>query len=179
MVQRSMGPCRFCWNSDCNRLVSIHQAVSASLAKSTPHDRLYLCCNGWNWRHHWPLSRFLRERRADCKSWLRHFIYFMAVFPLSRVKSIIVHRNKAEHGRWMARNYALTCAAITLRLYTTLAAGIWKITDTNESFFVIAWICWVPNLLFIEMLMSRKSVLARRMRTVYIQRYKQKMSKDG
>ncbi|WP_054026358.1 DUF2306 domain-containing protein [Bacillus sp. FJAT-28004] len=72
------------------------------------------------------------------------------------LKSIIVHRNKAEHGRWMARNYALTCAAITLRLYTALAAGIWKITDTNDSFFVIAWICWVPNLLFIEMIMSRK-----------------------
>jgi len=73
------------------------------------------------------------------------------------LKSIIVHRNKAEHGRWMARNFALTCAAITLRIYTALAAAIWKITDTNDSFFVIAWICWVPNLLFIELLLSRKT----------------------
>jgi len=70
------------------------------------------------------------------------------------LKSIIADRNMAEHGRWMARNYALTCAAIALRLYMALAAVWLGLTDTNDTFFVIAWICWVPNLLLAELLIG-------------------------
>lgn len=72
------------------------------------------------------------------------------------LKSIIVHNDPLEHGRWMMRNFALTCAAITLRIYTALAAVLLGLTDTNDTFFVIAWICWVPNLLLVEWLINRK-----------------------
>jgi len=69
------------------------------------------------------------------------------------LKSIIVDRNQVEHGRWFIRNYALTCAAIMLRVYTPLADGLFSM-DTNQSFAVIGWLCWVPNLLLAEMLLS-------------------------
>ncbi|MBD3921867.1 DUF2306 domain-containing protein [Paenibacillus sp. PR3] len=70
------------------------------------------------------------------------------------LKSIIVDRNQVEHSWWFIRNYALTCAAITLRVYVPIAAGLFGITDNNDSFTVIAWLCWIPNLLFAEMLIS-------------------------
>lgn len=49
------------------------------------------------------------------------------------LKSIIIDRDKAGHGRWMVRNYALGCAAITLRIYT--GCGISRI-DRYERYFL-------------------------------------------
>lgn len=72
------------------------------------------------------------------------------------LKSIIVDRNPIAHGHWMLRNYALSCAAITLRLYTTLAAVFLGLTDTNDTFALIAWICWVPNLILAERLIRQR-----------------------
>lgn len=55
-----------------------------------------------------------------------------------------------EHRRWMMRNFALTFAAVTLRLYlpASVAAGI----DFATAYPVIAWLCWVPNVLVAEWL---------------------------
>ena len=49
-----------------------------------------------------------------------------------------------EHRRWMVRNFALTFAAVMLRLYLPLlmVAGI----DFSTAYPVVAWACWVPNL---------------------------------
>lgn len=77
------------------------------------------------------------------------------------LRSIIVDHDQSLHGRWMVRNYALSCAAITLRLYTPLAAVFFGITDTNVSFVVIAWIAWVPNLLLAERLIRRKAAVGK------------------
>jgi uncharacterized membrane protein len=53
-----------------------------------------------------------------------------------------------EHRRWMVRNFALTFAAVTLRIYlpSSMLAGI----DFSVAYPIIAWLCWVPNLLFAE-----------------------------
>ena len=53
------------------------------------------------------------------------------------------------HRRWMIRSYALTFAAVTLRLYipASQAAGI----PFETAYPVIAWLCWVPNLLVAEL----------------------------
>ncbi len=54
------------------------------------------------------------------------------------------------HQQWMTRSFALTFAAVTLRLYLplSLAFGI----PFDVSYPVIAWACWVPNLLVAEWL---------------------------
>lgn len=54
----------------------------------------------------------------------------------------------AGHRRWLVRNFALTLAAVTLRLYIPLSfvAGI----DFARAYPVIAWLCWVPNLVIAE-----------------------------
>ncbi|MEO7151463.1 MAG: DUF2306 domain-containing protein [Burkholderiaceae bacterium] len=57
------------------------------------------------------------------------------------------------HRRWMLRNYALTLAAVTLRLYlpASMLAGL----DFDRSYAAIAWLCWVPNLLVAQWLLER------------------------
>lgn len=59
----------------------------------------------------------------------------------------------ASHRRWMVRNFALTFAAVTLRLWApaAFASGI----PFELSYPVIAWLCWVPNLLVAERVFNR------------------------
>lgn len=60
---------------------------------------------------------------------------------------------RARHRRWMVRSFALTSAAITLRLWLPLSAlaGL----DFVAAYTVIAWLCWVPNLVAAEGLIRR------------------------
>lgn len=59
----------------------------------------------------------------------------------------------ATHRRWMVRNFALTFAAVTLRLW--LPASIASGMPFELAYPVIAWLCWVPNLLVAEWYFNR------------------------
>lgn len=66
----------------------------------------------------------------------------------------IRQRNVAAHREWMIRSFALTFAAPMLRLYLTLhgiLSGM-EIIDLpfTQAYIAIAWLCWVPNVLFAE-----------------------------
>ena len=52
------------------------------------------------------------------------------------------------YQRWMTRSFALTLAAVTLRIYlpAALVSGI----AFDAAYPVIAWACWVPNLIAAE-----------------------------
>jgi uncharacterized membrane protein len=55
-----------------------------------------------------------------------------------------------EHRKWMIRNFSLAFAAVMLRLYipaSTLAGA-----DFTVAYPVIAWLCWLPNLLVAELI---------------------------
>lgn len=62
-------------------------------------------------------------------------------------------RDIVSHRRWMVRNFALTFAAVTLRLWlpASMASGI----AFELAYPVIAWLCWVPNLLIAEFLFNQ------------------------
>lgn len=62
--------------------------------------------------------------------------------------------DRAAHRRWMIRNYALTFAAVTLRIYlpASLLAGI----PFDAGYPAISWLCWVPNLVFAEAWIARR-----------------------
>ena len=57
-------------------------------------------------------------------------------------------RQFARHRRWMARSFALTFAAVTLRLY--LPVFFVNGFDYTQASVYVAWICWIPNLLVVE-----------------------------
>lgn len=63
----------------------------------------------------------------------------------------VVEGRYDDHRRWMIRSYALTFAAVMLRLYLPLSMALGL--DFMDSYRAIAWLCWVPNLLLAEMLL--------------------------
>jgi uncharacterized membrane protein len=62
-------------------------------------------------------------------------------------------RNIARHRIWMIRSYALTCAAITLRII--LPTGIALGAGFANSYIVAAWGCWIINLIVAEAIIRR------------------------
>jgi len=54
----------------------------------------------------------------------------------------------AAHRRWMTRSYALTLAAVTLRIWLPISqiAGM----PFADAYQAVAWFCWVPNLIVAE-----------------------------
>jgi uncharacterized membrane protein len=64
----------------------------------------------------------------------------------------IVARDVASHRDWMVRNFSLTLAALTLRIYLPLSllAGV----PFPYAYAAISWLCWVPNLLVAEWLVE-------------------------
>lgn len=59
----------------------------------------------------------------------------------------------AEHRKWMLRNFSLTFAAVTLRIYipSSIIAGV----PLEISYPVIAWLCWIPNFAVSEIAFNR------------------------
>jgi len=126
------------------------------------------------------LSPAIRQRRPGVHRWLGRTYLLVGVLvgglaglymaghafggPVSRagfgllalswlytgLRAYLAIRRRAvdEHRRWMVRNFALAFAAVTLRLYlpASVAAGI----DFAVAYPLIAWLCWVPNLVFAE-----------------------------
>jgi hypothetical protein len=67
------------------------------------------------------------------------------------VKSVL-RGDAMRHRRWMIRSYALTAAAITLRLYLPLIFVFhWPFSIAYPA---IAWLCWIPNALAVELYLS-------------------------
>ncbi|WP_309628476.1 DUF2306 domain-containing protein [Brevundimonas sp.] len=60
----------------------------------------------------------------------------------------------AEHRRWMIRSWALTLAAVTLRIYLPLVliAGL----EFLPWYRAISFLAWVPNLMLAELWLRRK-----------------------
>jgi uncharacterized membrane protein len=61
-------------------------------------------------------------------------------------------RDFVSHRRWMIRNFALSFAAVTIRLYLppVFVFGL----PFATAYALIAWLCWVPNLLVAEWLVK-------------------------
>ena len=75
--------------------------------------------------------------------------------------------NVEIHRQWMIRNYALTFAAVTLRLWLGILIGTQiplletKYAGDFESLFVevyrvVMWLAWVPNLIVAEMIVQKR-----------------------
>ncbi len=58
-----------------------------------------------------------------------------------------------EHRRWMIRSYALTFAAVMLRLYLPIAPSLGY--EFMPAYVAISWLCWVPNLIIAELFLVR------------------------
>lgn len=69
-------------------------------------------------------------------------------------------RNIAAHRQWMLRSYALTFAAITLRIYIFISSYSYNLS-VPEAYATLAWLSWVPNLLLAEIYLRTTSSVQR------------------
>ena len=62
------------------------------------------------------------------------------------------------HRAWVYRSFALTLAAVTLRIELPLLAIAFQ--GFEPAYTIVAWLCWVPNLLIAEWLIrTRRGLL--------------------
>lgn len=58
------------------------------------------------------------------------------------------------HREWVIRSYALTFSAVMLRLWLPLFFSLGF--NFPEAYTTVAWLCWVPNLLVAELIISSR-----------------------
>ncbi len=64
----------------------------------------------------------------------------------------IMAKDIHAHKEWMLRSYALTFSAVTLRIFLAPLAIL--LGDFEAAFRVVAWLCWIPNLLVMEAIIA-------------------------
>lgn len=64
--------------------------------------------------------------------------------------------NYLAHVKWNIRSYALTLSAITLRFYAMIFDLINLDLAPRETYILLAYSSWIPNLLFAELLIYGK-----------------------
>src|SRR5258708_569552 len=60
-----------------------------------------------------------------------------------------------QHENWMIRNYALTFAAVTLRIWLPMMQFLIHL-DFNTAYRIVSWLCWIPNLIIAEIIINRQ-----------------------
>ncbi|ASK31312.1 hypothetical protein CEY12_14905 [Chryseobacterium sp. T16E-39] len=59
------------------------------------------------------------------------------------------------HKQWMWRSFALTLSAITLRMWKVIIVYLFH-PNPMDVYQIIAWLGWIPNILLIEILITKK-----------------------
>ncbi len=60
-----------------------------------------------------------------------------------------------SHQRWMIRSFAAALAGVTLRLELPFLIGYFG--DFLPAYEIVAWLCWLPNILIAEYYITRIS----------------------
>ena len=66
---------------------------------------------------------------------------------------LAIERRFAEHRRWMIRSFAMTFAAVTLRLYLPIPPMFLHMSFL-DGYRIISWFSWTSNLLVVELFLS-------------------------
>ena len=76
------------------------------------------------------------------------------IFATVRAWRLAVQRRFVEHRAWMLRSFALTFAAVTLRIGLVVLplAGM----SFLDAYRALAFLSWIPNLLVVELLLARQ-----------------------
>lgn len=67
----------------------------------------------------------------------------------------IASRDFVAHRRWMIRSYALCLSAVTLRMWKVVIVMLFHLPPM-ETYKIIAWAGWVPNLIIAELIIYYK-----------------------
>lgn len=70
----------------------------------------------------------------------------------------VFQKRYLEHGKWLLRSYALTLSAVTLRFYLLLFDYFNVNLGPIESYILVAYLSWIPNLIFAEIMIRKRFV---------------------
>lgn len=76
------------------------------------------------------------------------------LFTTSKAYFAVRRGQITQHKKWMIRSYALTFAAVTLRIWLPMFQYGFGM-DFITAYVIIAWLCWVPNMIWAEWKVSR------------------------
>ncbi len=86
------------------------------------------------------------------------FVTLSCIWILSAVYAYVLagKHSYLRHSRWMLRSYALTLSAITLRLYAYLFDYFNFSLGPKETYILLSYISWIPNLIIVELIIRTK-----------------------
>lgn len=67
------------------------------------------------------------------------------------------HKRFKEHKQWMWRSFALSLSALTLRIWKVIIVYLFH-PNPMDVYQIIAWLGWIPNILLIEYLITKKHI---------------------
>ncbi|MCL9807267.1 DUF2306 domain-containing protein [Flavobacterium amniphilum] len=79
------------------------------------------------------------------------FYFTLKAFTSIKQKDIL------SHQKFMYRSFALTCSAITLRLWKVIIVYVFQ-PSPMDVYQIIAWLGWIPNILIIEYYIAKKLI---------------------
>ncbi len=87
------------------------------------------------------------------------FVILGLLWWFSTFKAYQLARQKKfkEHKQWMWRSFAFTLSAITLRMWKVIIVYLFH-PNPMDVYQLIAWLGWIPNILLIEYLITKKQI---------------------
>jgi len=75
------------------------------------------------------------------------FIFLGVIWFYTTLSAYVEIRNKQiiNHQRMMTYSYAACFAAVTLRIYLPFLTLLFH--DFTKAYLVVAWLCWIPNII--------------------------------
>ena len=85
------------------------------------------------------------------------FTLLAAYWLISTTMAFLKARSRdfVEHRKWMVRSYALTLAAVTLRIYLPVSMTGFGL-DFLDVYPAISFACWVPNAIIAEWFLKQR-----------------------
>ena len=77
-------------------------------------------------------------------------------FTILKAYTSILKKEFKQHENWMIRNYVLTFAAVTLRIYLPFSQAVLHM-DFITAYRIISWLAWVPNLIIAEIIVNKRT----------------------
>jgi hypothetical protein len=106
------------------------------------------------------LSIALYSSAGPVAGWGFFFLAVLWLFTTIMAWTSALRRDFTAHERWMIRSFALCFAAVTLRLQLPvgMVLGAYGVipNDFSTAYRIIAWSCWVPNLIVAEIMIAMR-----------------------
>lgn len=85
------------------------------------------------------------------------FVTLSLLWILFTIQALRVAKkgNYESHVKWMIRSYALTLSAVTLRFYAYLFDYFNVNISPRETYILLTYMSWIPNLIFSEFLIRK------------------------